>query len=162
MNVSISAESHPNHKRVFKLIVTGSLTMALVGAAAFRNQQGGWPFHSKPKTAESDNVRMLRDGDSIPQKSKSVKVPIAHYSPGKQPVVEVVDTIYGHFFYAPAVVKDGYAYFQLNAGNPQDAGRVFKVRGLLMAGDVKIPFGDDLEKPLTGDELFPQMLFQRE
>jgi hypothetical protein len=102
----------------------------------------------------------LKDGDSIPQVS-NVKVPLLHYSPGQTPVVELIDTSYGAAFYYPAVVKDGYAYFTLKAGNPQDANRVFKVRGLLLPKNITVPFEMPQNKPISGNELFATLLLNR-
>jgi len=120
---------------------------------------------NSPKPVEAgfpDDARILTDGDSIPQISKSVKVAITHNSPGMTPAVELIDTSWGAAFYSSAVVKDGYARFELKAGNPQDAGRVFKVRGLLFPAGANIHYGMPYDKPLSGDELFPPMFLHRE
>jgi hypothetical protein len=147
------------NRRSFIYTVAGLVPITLVTVKVFEFGPL-WRTEAAEASTKPDNIRILRDGDSIPQVS-DVKIPITHNSPGLNPIVELIDTSWGAAFYYPAIVIGGYARFILKAGNPQDTGRVFKIRGLLISENEKVKFETPYDKPFSGDELFAQMFLHR-
>ena len=103
-----------------------------------------------------DGAKTLHEEDPVFQVSK-IKIPVPHLLPGQKVIIEVTDLSNPkllHPFYFQAVVKNGFAYCDLSVGNPQDAGRVFKIRGLAVSENAIVPLAEGLDTPISGDVVF--------